>query len=95
MQREIEAWGISTVSLSNNPQVTTRVNPPRWLHVRFPRGSMLGEPGNREKQRSVLMDSFKALQTIQEPGGHLQLPYRWEAPPVMWRGRGLVEGSYS
>lgn len=54
----------------------------------------MGEPGNREKQRSVLMDSFKALQTIQEPGGHLQLPYRWEAPPVMWRGRGLVEGSF-
>ena len=95
MQREIEAWGIPTISLSNNPAATERVNPPRWVHVRFPRGSMLGEPGNREKQLNVLRDTFKALETIREPGGHVQLPYRWEAAPVMFRGKPLVEGSYS
>ena len=95
MQREIEAWGVSTISLSNNPAATERVNPPRWAHVRFPRGSMLGEPRNRDKQLAVLQDTFRALETISQPGGHVQLPYRWEAAPVMFRGKPLVEGSYT
>jgi hypothetical protein len=95
VQREIEAWGIPTISLSNNPAATERVNPPRWVHVRFPRGSMFGEPGNREKHLSVLRDTLAALERIQAPGGHLQLPYRWEAAPVMFHGKPLVEGSYS
>jgi hypothetical protein len=95
VQREVEAWGISTISLSNNPAVTQRVNPPRWARVRFPRGSMLGEPGNRDKQLAVLRDILAALETILEPGGHVELAYRWEAPPVMWRGKPLTEGSYS
>ena len=95
MQREIEAWGIPTISLSNNPAATARVRAPRWVRVRFPRGSMLGEPGNREKQLDVLLDTLKSLETILEPGGHVELPYRWEAPPVIWRGKPLVEGSYS
>ena len=43
VQGEIEAWGIPTISLSDNPGTTGRVMPARWAHVRFPRGSMLNE----------------------------------------------------
>ena len=74
MQREIEAWGIPTISLSNNPGATRRVRPPRWVHVRFPRGSMLGEPGSREKQLAVLTDTLTALGNIETPGGSVELP---------------------
>lgn len=95
MQREIEAWGIPTVSLSNNPVATRRVNSPRWAHVRFPRGSMLGEPGNRSKQLAVLRGVLAAVPGIDQPGGHVELPQRWEAPPLIWRGKPLSEGSYS
>ena len=95
MQREIEAWGIPTISLSNNPGATRRICPPRWAHVRFPRGSMLGEPGNHDKQRDVLTDTLRALTAIDAPGGSVELPYRWEADPVMWRGKPLRESSYS
>ncbi len=56
---------------------------------------MFGEPGNREKQLAVLRDALGAFAAIREPGGHLELPYRWEAAPVMWRGKPLSEGSYS
>ena len=95
MQREIEAWGIPTISLSNNPGATGRIMPPRWAHARFPRGSMLGEPGNHDKQLAVLRDTLAALQSITTPGGHIELPYRWETSPVMWRGKPLHEGSNS
>jgi hypothetical protein len=93
VQREIEARGIPTISLSNNPTNTARVRPPRWAVVRFPRGSMLGEPGNRDKQTRVLRDVLEALLRIDSPGGHVELPYRWEAAPIMWRGKPLVSGS--
>lgn len=93
MQRESEAWGIPTISLSNNPGATGRVMPPRWAHARFPRGSMLGEPGNHDKQLAVLRDTLAALASI--TGGHIGLPYRWETSPVMWRGKPLSEGSNS
>ncbi len=63
--------------------------------MRFPRGSMLGEPGNRDKQLRVLADTLGALQTISSPGGSLELPYRWEADPVMWRGKPLTDGAYT
>lgn len=81
--------------MSNNPAATARVRAPRWVRVRFPRGAMFGEPGNREKQLAVVRDALGAFAAIRESGGHLELPYRWEAAPVMWRGKPLSEGSYS
>ena len=81
----IEAWGIPTISLSTNPGATGRVMPPRWAHASFPRGSMLGEPGNHDKQLAVLRDVLVALRSITTPGWHIELPYRWEGSPVMWR----------
>jgi hypothetical protein len=83
------------MSLSNNPTATLRVNPPRWVHVRFPQGAMFGEPGNRDKQLRVLRATLEAFEEFAMPGQHVSLPERWEAPPVMWRGAPLTEGSYN
>lgn len=69
-----------------------RIRPPRWVHVRFPRGAMFGEPGNHAKQRVVLEATLSAAAAIGEPGGKVELPYRWEAAPVGWRGRQITEG---
>ncbi len=70
-----------------------RMRPPRWVHVRFPRGAVFGEPGNRAKQRAVLEGALDAAGRIRVPGGSVELPYRWEAPPVRWRGREITEGA--
>jgi len=56
---------------------------------------MLGEPGNHDKQRRVLLDTLRALAAIGTPGGSVELAYRWETDPVMWRGKPLRESSYS
>ena len=69
-----------------------RIRPPRWVHVRFPRGAMFGEPGNTAKQRAVVEDVLRLGAGIPEPGGHVELPYRWEGPAVAWRGREIREG---
>jgi hypothetical protein len=69
-----------------------RIRPPRWVLVRFPRGAMFGEPGRPDRHRAVLEAVLGAGRAIAEPGGHAELPYRWEAPPVPWRGREVVEG---
>jgi hypothetical protein len=56
---------------------------------------MLGEPSNCDKQTRVLTDTLQALAAIDTPGGSVELPYRWEADSLMWRGKPLREGSYS
>jgi hypothetical protein len=81
-----------TITMANFTARMERIGPPRWVHVRFPRGAMFGEPGNHTKQRQVLEDTLQAATTIREPGGKVELPYRWEARPVAWRGREITEG---
>ena len=54
---------------------------------------MFGEPGNADKQRKVLKDALDAAYGITTPGGKVELPYRWEAGPVQFRGRSITEGS--
>jgi hypothetical protein len=41
----------------------------------------------------VLEETLKAFESILNPGGKIELPYRWEAPPVSWRGREITEGA--
>jgi hypothetical protein len=53
---------------------------------------MFGEPRNRDKQRRVLEDTLAATTAIADAGGKIELPYRWEAPPVSWQGRQIIDG---
>jgi hypothetical protein len=66
--------------MANMPDRMARVRPPRVLLVKFPRGSMLGEPLNQVRQRKIIQDAFKALETMTQPGSVRELPYRWKAP---------------
>ena len=78
--------------MGNFPARMEILKPSRWVHVRFPRGAMFGEPGNSGKQRTVLEETLDAFDRIREPGGKISLAYRWEAPPISWRGREITEG---
>jgi hypothetical protein len=53
---------------------------------------MFGEPGNGTKQRRVLEETLEAAKAIQEPGGKIEMPYRWEGKPISFRGREITEG---
>ncbi len=80
IQRMVEEAGIPTVSLGNMPDRMGYIKPPRALVVKFPRGCMFGEPGNVRRQRRLVLDALKALETVREPGTVLETPYRWGQP---------------
>jgi len=75
--RAIEAEGISTVIVMMFKEVAERMRPPRVVHVRFPFGRPLGEPGNADQQRVIIEDGLRVLTTANEPGTVVELPYRW------------------
>ena len=80
IQRMAEEAGIPTISMGNMADRMGHIKPPRALLVKFPRGSMLGEPGNVKRQRRVILDALEALKTMTEPGTVTELPYRWKKP---------------
>ncbi|RMG00802.1 MAG: hypothetical protein D6726_10740 [Nitrospirae bacterium] len=77
IQREIERAGIPTVGISIVRRFSEKVKPPRTVFLRWPFGHPLGEPFNIDQQRTVLLEAFRALYTIEEPGTIIDLPYRW------------------
>lgn len=81
VQREIEAAGISTITLSSIPDFTTSVGAPRVAAIEYPLGRALGQPGDGEGQLAVLRATLDALTGIDEPGTVRHLPFQWPEPP--------------
>jgi len=77
-QREIEAAGITTITLSTIPEVTASVSPPRVAGIEYPLGLPLGRPGDAAGQRAVLAAVLRALEEIRQPGQVRHLPFTWE-----------------
>ncbi len=77
IQREIERQGIPTIGISIVRDYSVKVKPPRTVYLHWPFGHPLGEPFNREQQRTVLAAAFAALCSIELPGSIIDLPYRW------------------
>ena len=73
-----EEAGIPTISMGNMADRMACIKPPRALLVKFPRGAMMGEPENKERQRRIILDALEAFKTITEPGTIRELPYKWK-----------------
>ena len=80
IQRMAEASGIPTISMGNMADRMAFIKPPRALLVKFPRGSMMGEPDNTQRQRRIILDALEALKTMTEPGTIQELAYQWKKP---------------
>jgi hypothetical protein len=74
----IEAAGLSTVCLSNVPDLTVAVGVPRVVALEHPFGRTLGEPGDPDGQTAVLTATFQAACAIDRPGSVEHLPFRWQ-----------------
>jgi len=92
-QREIERAGITTVTLSNIPDLTAAVSVPRLVAIEHPFGQIMGNPGNKEVQRTVLWDALETVEKMKIPGSIKHLPYecsgtgnesqRHQPPPIV------------
>ncbi len=89
VQREIEAAGFSTISLSMIPELTASAGAPRIAAIEHPFGMTLGPPGDAAGQLAVLRAALRAMEAMAEPGGVVHLPFEWTSteklaldPPV-------------
>jgi hypothetical protein len=76
---------VSTVALALVKELAVLVKAPRMLSLHWPFGHALGEPGNREQQRTVLHDALSLARAAPRPGLIVELPYRWKRevyPPI-------------
>ena len=81
VQREIEAAGFSTITLANIPDLAQAVGAPRVAGIEHPFGQNVGAPGDRATQLVVLRAALEALQTIEQPGEVVHLPFEWTGNP--------------
>jgi D-proline reductase (dithiol) PrdB len=85
LAREIEACGVTTVALAQVKELAVLVKAPRMLYLHWPFGHALGEPNNRDQQRTILHDVFSLARTAPRPGLIVELPYQWKRqvyPPI-------------
>ena len=68
---------MTTVGLSLVREVAERVRGPRMLHLRWPFGHALGEPGAVDQQRTILHDMLSMARSAPRAGLVVELPYRW------------------
>ena len=77
VQREIEAAGLSTITLSGIPDLTAAVSPPRVAAIEHPLGFSFGQQGDVEGQRAVLRATLQALAGMTASGSVEHLPFEW------------------
>ncbi len=63
--------------MSSARSITASVNPPRAVYLDYPLGHTAGRPDDLAEQRHIMIDTLRALETIQVPGTIVPLRYRW------------------
>lgn len=82
--RAIEEAGIPTLSMSSAWDITFAVKPPRAVFINFPLNHQTGKANDPVLQRRILLDAFKAFETLWAPGQILTLPYVWDPNDTSW-----------
>jgi hypothetical protein len=70
--------------MSSAWDITVSVRPPRAVFVNFPLNHETGKADDPALQRRILLDAFRAFETLWEPGQVLTLPYVWDANDRSW-----------
>ena len=78
LQNVIEEAGIAAVSLSSNLEASRLVRPSRAVLIKFPYGSLVGEPNNADLQGKVVLEALQVLKEVNIPGQIRGLPFRWK-----------------
>ena len=84
----VEEAGIPTVVVSTGRDLSAQVRPPRTVFVNFPMGNPFGKPFDKVRQRTILFDALRALESIKRGGDMIDLPYKWDVEFGMNLGSG-------
>jgi hypothetical protein len=77
----LEKAGFSTAVLTPTPEFHRLMGVPRTVAIEYPYGRLLGQAGDREGQRKVLLAALSLLQEAQKPGEIRYLPFTWPEEP--------------
>ena len=72
---------MATVVLTPTPDFHRAVGIPRSAAIEYPFGRPVGEVGDREGQRSVLLSALALLEKCRQPGEVHHLPFTWPEDP--------------
>lgn len=81
LARELESRDLPTVCLTLIPELTRIVGAPRALHVRFPFGAPVGDPGNTALHQAVLLEALHLLSEAREAGTIRESNLGWRRAP--------------
>lgn len=81
---------MSTISLSNIPELTRATGVPRLAAIEHPFGQTMGQPGQSDHQREVLLAALEALAQLEAPGCVANLPYEWRGSERQARAQPAV-----
>ena len=79
--RFLEESGLSTVILSQTHEFHRAVGSPRTAAIEYPYGRPVGQVGDRQGQREVLLKVLSFLEKAQKSGEVLHLPFTWPEDP--------------
>ncbi|MGF6989883.1 hypothetical protein M2145_001433 [Lachnospiraceae bacterium PF1-21] len=79
MQRAIEEAGIPTIIIAALPPVVRQTGTPRASAPLVPMGANAGEPNNPEQQTEIVKATLELLETIDQPGKIVPLPFEYHA----------------
>ena len=79
--RFLEEAGFSTVLLTPTFEFTRDVGFPRSAAIGYPYGRPVGQAGDREGQRKVLLEALSVLEKAKKPGEVFHLPFTWPEDP--------------
>ncbi|MGB9629253.1 MAG: hypothetical protein ACPL6D_11380, partial [Thermodesulfobacteriota bacterium] len=77
----MEEAGFSTVVLTPTHEFNRLVGVPRSAAIEYPYGRPVGQVGDREGQRKVLLEALSVLEKANAPGQVHHLPFIWPEEP--------------
>jgi len=79
--RFLEEAGLSTVVLTPTHEFHRAVGIPRSAAIEYPYGRPVGNVGDQEGQRKVLMEALSVLEKAKRPGEVWHLSFTWPEEP--------------
>ena len=77
----MEESGFSTVVLTPTHDFNRVVGIPRSAAIEYPYGRPVGQVGDREGQRQVLLEALSIFEKAGTPGKVYHLPFTWPEEP--------------